>query len=111
MPAVEVFQDPLDDVRFLDQGDDAHERTAAGRLERSDFVDFLDQPCPMGPLRWVAGSFVNRRDRALIGVCRLCVLLFGLTSFITGAIGVITVVKGPGIRTCLGRCSAAATTT
>jgi hypothetical protein len=29
-PAVEVFYDRMDDVRFFDQGDDAHKGTAAG---------------------------------------------------------------------------------
>ena len=35
-PAVEVFWDPLDDVRILDQGEDAHGGVAEGTLERID---------------------------------------------------------------------------
>ena len=43
-----MFQDPLNDILFLDQGDDAHGGAAVGALERIDLIDLLNQSGPIG---------------------------------------------------------------
>ena len=59
VPGVEVFEDAFDDTGIVDECDDAHGGATASALERIDFVDFLNQPCPVGGAPVVGRWLVN----------------------------------------------------
>jgi hypothetical protein len=43
-----VFEDSFDHIYIVDERDDAQVAAAVDALERIDFVDFLNQSCPVG---------------------------------------------------------------
>ena len=56
-----MSENPLNDIGIVDEGDDAQGGAEAGALERVDFVDFLNQP---GPVGFAAGV-----DRRVVDSC------------------------------------------
>ena len=48
VPEAQVFQDPTDDGGLVDDRHDTHGATAFGACQGVDFIDFLDEPGPVG---------------------------------------------------------------
>ncbi len=80
-----MSEDALDHTG-VDEGDDAQRGTAVAAFERIDFVNFLNQPRPVGPAPSGHGRFVggDRRNDWLI--------LFGQPSRAPQAVGVVAIV-------------------
>ncbi len=86
IPDLQVSEDPLDNRRFIDQRNDAHDRAAVGALKRIDLVDFLNQPGPIGLAPPVGWPVVDR------DLCVLFALGFCPPACAARAVGVVAVI-------------------